>query len=330
MTPMMGNVLCVDDEPGILRSLEWLLRKKFAVKTALGSAAALEALQHDDFDVIISDQRMPGMSGAQFLAEARRISPRSMRLLLTGYSDMQSLLDSVNEGEVWRFIKKPWDSRELVALVDTAVSISREAPRAPEAESLAFAEGGTVLLISNDDEMRSALEDALGSETRILQATDLARAIDLLASDPISTIVTEARIGQACVASFISLLKRRRPEIVSVIISDESDAEQIVNLINQGQIYRFTGKPLKKGYLRLIVTSALGKHRQLQDQPGLQQRHSVQIDAETEQLLREKVRALTESALAAGTPPPDCPPDPATENYMLRTRAGFQKLFCAQ
>jgi DNA-binding NtrC family response regulator len=113
-----GRILCVDDEPAILRSLQWLLRRRFEVSVAPGGAEALALLRDGDFDVVVSDQRMPGMSGAELLREVRRLSPRSMRILLTGYSDIQAILRSVNEGEVFRFIHKPWDVNELPEVID--------------------------------------------------------------------------------------------------------------------------------------------------------------------------------------------------------------------
>lgn len=117
MQEKKGRVLCVDDEPALLRSLQWLLEKDFDVKIALGGAEGLREVREHDFDVILSDQRMPGMTGAEFLGQARAISPRAMRILLTGYTDMETLLSSVNEGEIWRFVNKPWDREELSNLV---------------------------------------------------------------------------------------------------------------------------------------------------------------------------------------------------------------------
>jgi DNA-binding NtrC family response regulator len=92
MRTKKGSVLCVDDEPNILRSLHWMLHKEFDVMTAPDGLTALEMLRKHDFDVIVSDQRMPGMIGSEFLREACKVAPRSMRILLTGYSDMPAIL----------------------------------------------------------------------------------------------------------------------------------------------------------------------------------------------------------------------------------------------
>ena len=85
MPTKKGLILCVDDEPNILRSLNWLLRKDFDVLTAPNGHEALALVRQNDFDVIISDQRMPGMTGVEFLREVSRVSPRAIRILLTGY-----------------------------------------------------------------------------------------------------------------------------------------------------------------------------------------------------------------------------------------------------
>lgn len=123
-----GRVLCVDDEPNIVRSLQWLLQKEFEVFTAGSGHDALALVAQHDFDVVISDQRMPVMTGVEVLREVRRMSPRTMRILLTGYSDMQAIVRSVNESEVFRFINKPWNIAELPRVVGQAVVIAKTQP----------------------------------------------------------------------------------------------------------------------------------------------------------------------------------------------------------
>jgi len=124
----LGRVLCVDDEPSILRSLQWLLKKQFDVQVAASGHEALEMVRNNAFDVIVSDQRMPGMMGSEFLREVRKISPRSMRILLTGYSDLQAILRSVNDGEVFRFVNKPWSTKDLPKIIADAAEISKNGP----------------------------------------------------------------------------------------------------------------------------------------------------------------------------------------------------------
>ena len=125
MSEKKGRVLCVDDEPHVLRALQWLLQKDFEIHTAASAQEALRLVGRHDFDVVVSDQRMPGVTGVEFLREVRKIAPRAMRILLTGYSDLDAMVRSVNESEVFRFITKPWDIRELPKLISEAAEIAR-------------------------------------------------------------------------------------------------------------------------------------------------------------------------------------------------------------
>jgi response regulator RpfG family c-di-GMP phosphodiesterase len=109
--------LVVDDEAGVLEGLQHLLRREFRVLTASGGAQALEILQQNEVQLILADQRMPGMSGNVLLSHVRRAQPDVVRVLFTGYSDIVSVLDAVNEGKVFRYIIKPWREDELIAVI---------------------------------------------------------------------------------------------------------------------------------------------------------------------------------------------------------------------
>jgi response regulator RpfG family c-di-GMP phosphodiesterase len=99
------TLLCVDDEPNILSSLRRLFRPAgYRVLLAESGAQGLEVLEKEAVDLVISDMRMPEMNGAQFLAQVRARWPDTMRLLLTGYSDIQSIQDAINCGEIYRYI----------------------------------------------------------------------------------------------------------------------------------------------------------------------------------------------------------------------------------
>ena len=111
----LPRILCVDDEPHVLEGLKDSLRRGFDVRVALGGKAALAMLKADryGFAVIISDMRMPGMSGAEFLRDAKRVAPRSVRMLLTGHADADAAAQAVNEGQIFRFLTKPCGRDEL-------------------------------------------------------------------------------------------------------------------------------------------------------------------------------------------------------------------------
>ncbi len=110
----VNAILLVDDEQQILNSLRRLLRKEpYRIFTADSGAAALEILSETPLQMIISDQRMPQMSGTELLQKAREISPDTIRVMLSGYAEPEAILSSINQGEVFRFIAKPWNDDEL-------------------------------------------------------------------------------------------------------------------------------------------------------------------------------------------------------------------------
>jgi response regulator RpfG family c-di-GMP phosphodiesterase len=110
---LAGTVLCVDDEPNILSALKRALRGGCRVLTAGSGAQAIEVLQSQGVDLIISDMRMPGMDGAQLLEHAHQHWPQTVRILLTGYADMGATVAAINRGRIFRYINKPWDDGEL-------------------------------------------------------------------------------------------------------------------------------------------------------------------------------------------------------------------------
>ena len=116
------SILCVDDEVNILEGLQDNLRRKFKVHTASSGAEGLAVLKSEGpFPVVISDMRMPEMNGAEFLSQVRNLYPDSMRILLTGQSDIESAISAVNEGQIFRFLTKPCETDNLASVIQLAV-----------------------------------------------------------------------------------------------------------------------------------------------------------------------------------------------------------------
>ncbi len=116
------TLLVVDDEPGVLRTVHDLLRIDYHVVTCQSGAEALEILRSNAaIDVIMSDQRMPGMTGVEVLRHAREIRPEATRLLFTAYTEIRTVVDAINQGHVFRYLGKPWEPEELEATVRQAV-----------------------------------------------------------------------------------------------------------------------------------------------------------------------------------------------------------------
>lgn len=115
------SILVVDDEPDNLLLLERVLRREYNVFSANSGAEALEFLESMDVDMIISDQRMPNMTGAELLGQAYLRNPDQVRILLTAYSDVKDIIAAINAGHIYQYLGKPWDPDELKLAVRRAL-----------------------------------------------------------------------------------------------------------------------------------------------------------------------------------------------------------------
>ena len=123
--PATVKILCVDDEPNVLSALRRMfMLEGCTISSADSGAAALQAMESDRFDVLISDMQMPEMNGAQLLQQVRQQWPDTMRLLLTGTADLANAVAAINQGEIYRYISKPWNDDELLGVVKGAVAFA--------------------------------------------------------------------------------------------------------------------------------------------------------------------------------------------------------------
>lgn len=116
----VNNLLVIDDEPAILSSLRRQFRKNYQVHIANSAEEGMKLMKEHSIQVIISDQRMPGMSGSDFFDQVKHDYPDATRLLLTGYADIQAVIEAINDGNIYRYITKPWDPTELDTIVREA------------------------------------------------------------------------------------------------------------------------------------------------------------------------------------------------------------------
>ncbi len=117
------TILLIDDEPLLLNSLERLFEDDFLVLKTTNQAHAIELARTYQPVVVVSDQRMPGMLGHQLLEHIKTVSPKTIRILLTGYADLEATVGSMNYSEVFRYISKPWKADKLLETVHLAANI---------------------------------------------------------------------------------------------------------------------------------------------------------------------------------------------------------------
>lgn len=121
MNNTRSKVLVVDDEQASLNAINRILRRDYEVILALNSQAALEVLKHQEIAVILADQRMPGLSGVELFQNCLQIQPDAIRILITGYTDIEAIIQAVNDGQIYYYISKPWEPEELKLIVKRAV-----------------------------------------------------------------------------------------------------------------------------------------------------------------------------------------------------------------
>jgi DNA-binding NtrC family response regulator len=278
------RVLFIDDESRILRALKALFRE-LDVYITTDPAEAIEWAKSKNIDVVVCDQRMPKMLGIDVLREIKQVQPRAMRILLTGYSDLNAVLGSVNEGEVFRFVNKPWSNTELKTLVQIAAKIAREAPvvindTLSEVEREEARKQAGVLVIEDDPETQTRLREILGPHYSVRFATTADRALQVMEQHETGVVISETESGQGDLTTLIKTLKQYHPQIATVVITDRANAQLAIDLINEGQVYRMLLKPVRMGSCRLSVDAALSRYWQLKLNPQAARRFQVQAAIE--------------------------------------------------
>ena len=293
-----ARVLFVDDEERILTALKTIFRGRYHVLTAANGKEALDFISRFKIPVIVSDQRMPGMLGVELLRRAREISPESVRILLTGYSDLASIVGSINEGEVYRFISKPWDNQELQQVVAEAVEIGQRQLELKAPAAACPHIDAAILVLDQKFALHDAVQRMLGSTHALVHASSIEEALAQLESHEIGLVVADVDTDFEKYLILFNLLKRIYPQILVIVLTSASDSEMVVHLINEAQIYRFVNKPMNPGLLQQHLTSALSRYAEYERSPQLLERHKVKTTptAETSSFGRslvERLRSLT-------------------------------------
>ncbi len=309
------SVLFVDDEPHVLESLRELFARRYKVFTTTSGEEALEIVKNNNIAIVVSDQRMPGMKGVEVLRAIRELSPNTMRLLLTGFADVDAILDSVNVGEVFRYVKKPWDVNELTAILllaentflsklratessyktttktpDPALrhitlppAVLQELRRRQDAEEKFFqrvnerlkqgiapeklleSESGKPKLLVVDDEpsVLDSLTELLADRYEVLASQTADEALRMLERDVlIAALISDQRMPSKTGTSLLIEVSSIAPLIPKILITAYTDVEDVVRLINEGQIHRYIQKPWDSRKLKAAIAEAVELYRE--------------------------------------------------------------------
>lgn len=168
MNASPAKILIVDDEPNVLKALGRLL-KAYATVTVESAEEALLIAEQQAFDLVISDYRMPGINGIDFLILFKRLQPDAIRVVLTGFADLEGAQHAINEAEVFRFINKPWSNLEIVHVVESGLAHKR---MLLENRALADQVRAQQKLLAEKDALIRALEAEEPGITKVNWAAD--------------------------------------------------------------------------------------------------------------------------------------------------------------
>jgi DNA-binding NtrC family response regulator len=312
---MKANILFVDDEENILRTMKLIFGKTHNVFLASSGARALEIIDKNDIKVIVCDQRMPHMFGVEVLRKVMEISPSTMRILLTGYSDVSDIVDSINQAEIFRYIMKPWKNGYLREIVNLAIAAADEtegrvghspnddATQVPGETVVAVPEQvETDLLVIDDDKgTHNLISKFFSNKTRVFYAADLSKALAILDKNPsINFIVSELFVNNKQATDVLTAIKSQAPHIVIMVLTSFRDSELLFKLINEGQIFRFLLKPASQKMVGISLVRGLEKYKALKNNGRLLARYAVDKRSHSNSASTDDdITVSTESSLIA-------------------------------
>ena len=243
------RILFVDDEERILRSLALQFRRHYDVLTESDPLRALQRLREEHVHVLVSDQRMPQMSGAQLLAEAREIAPNTLRILLTGYSDLDAAVEALNNGGIFRYLTKPWDQQEMAFTLRQAAELAvRQAQPLQAIASEGLSAPLSLLLLDDEPDTLAVVgEFCVAGGHRLLRARNLAEAMLQLNNEGADILVSDLKLAGEDTAPLLKTLAQAHPRLLSLVVTPFQDTQALLRLVNEAQIFRYLPKPIRRG-----------------------------------------------------------------------------------
>jgi DNA-binding NtrC family response regulator len=247
MFKMQNRVLFVDDDLNILDGYKRQLRKQFDIETAEGGEKGLDAVKNKGpFAVIVSDLRMPGMDGNQFLAHVKEVAPDSTRILLTGYADLKSAIEAINNGSIFRLLTKPCDRADLIQTLENGIDQYKKNVRS-KAGSAALDKlvKKKILIVDRDPFTVRLLKRSLNGleDLEIFTAEDGKKAIKVLNSENIDLLISDIFIPQINGLQLLNYVDKHFQGLRVIVLTGEA-TEKLEDEIRSFGNYQFYEKPL--------------------------------------------------------------------------------------
>ena len=288
------KIAFIDDEPRILRSLKMHFRQSHDVFITTDAAELMEYVSTNDVQVVISDQRMPDKQGTEVLRDIKAASPNTLRILLTGYADLNAVIDSVNEGEIYRYITKPWQNDELKKIVNKATEIAQQTQEITQnpiqgddtQRCVASSTGSkrNILVLDDDESVYQQIKSHVKSAYTVSWASNLEQAARLLQKKRFGVTITDSTLNKENITPIVYALKNIQPDLMVLMLTEFKDAHMVIDLINKGQVYRCLPRPTNFSIMSISLDRAFDHHERLLEQPILAARHHVEEVTESEAL----------------------------------------------
>lgn len=258
--PATAKLLLVDDEENILRSLKRVLRHEpWDLTTANSGEEALAAMAEQKFDLVISDARMPGMDGPTLLAEIRRKYPWCVRILLTGYADITSTISAINDGQIYRYISKPWDDDELRLIIRQALAFQHSERRRLALEKLTRKQNKELQALNNN------LEEKVRERTEELE--EAAGMVEVAYQELRQSYVTTTEVFSSLINKRLPTDRRPNAKVITLVKAfaeyTNMSEEASNNLAMAGALYNL-GKLSWKDELFTAPSDLLKKDERLE------------------------------------------------------------------
>ncbi|MDX2130204.1 MAG: response regulator [Chloroherpetonaceae bacterium] len=290
--PASANIILIDDEPMILSSLERLFEDDYTVYPTTEPDELFRRLKSTEIKVIVSDQRMPKLLGNEVLAKAREISPATMRILLTGFADLDAVVSSINESEIFRYINKPWNAARLLETVKLATEIYDRiaSPGALIPLQGEITERQNILVVSHDASQLETLRALFASQYEVITASTVSEVFTKLPVWNVSVVLFESlQDNHIDEVEFLTMLRTLYPDTSLVMYTHARDTQLAGRLINEGNIFRYVLKPVSNDVLQQIVFQSVLTHNFYRKAP------------------KTNPRRIEEEIFISKTPPPITP-----------------------
>jgi DNA-binding NtrC family response regulator len=258
---MSNKILFVDDDANILDAYKRQLKRQFQVETAQGGEEGLNAIRNNGpFAVVVSDLRMPGMDGNQFLARVKEIAPESVRMMLTGFADLKTAMDAINRGNIFRLLTKPCAKEVLSEALSDGIEQYNKISAAA-GSSCAETEvrpRKKVLIVDDDKVIIRIITNAFKEhpELDVMTASDGKQAIDLLNSEEIDLVLTDLYMPIVNGLQLLGYISKNKPGIPAMVLTGHGSKELEARIKALGD-FQYYEKPMDVNVLSEIILKAL-------------------------------------------------------------------------